>query len=195
MDNCFSPGHHLHQLINRNNVKVSYSCMPNIGQIITSHNKTIVNKKDPQEDNPTCNCRNPTTCPLDGKCLSSEIIYQATVIREDNGNQETYIGLTETPFKSRYNNHTNSFRNENKRHSTTLSQHIWTLKDNNIQYSMKWKIIAKGSAYSTSSKCCNLCIEEKYFIICQPQLATLNSRNELASVCRHRRKHLLSSYR
>ena len=140
-------------------------------------------------------CWNQANCPLDGKCLSSEIIYQATVTREDNNNQETYIGLTETSFKLRYNNHTNSFRNSNKRHSTTLSQYIWTLKDNSIPYSLKWNIIAKGSAYSTSSKSCNLCIREKYYIFCQPHLATLNSRNELAADCRHRRKHLLISYK
>ena len=152
MDYCFPQGHYLYQLINRNKVKVSYSCMQNIGQVISSHNKAAINKKAPQENKPTCNCRNPTTCPLDGKCLSSEIVYQATVIREDNSNPETYIKSTETPFQSRYNNHSNSFQNENNWHSTTLSQYIWTRKDNSLPFSLKWKIIAKGSAYSTSSK-------------------------------------------
>jgi hypothetical protein len=194
VDNCFPNDHLLHKLINRNTVKVSYSCMPNMGQIITSHNKPVLKKNIPQDEKPTCNCRNPTNCPLDGKCLSSQIVYQATVIREDNNSQESYIGLTETQFKTRYNNHTSSFRNENKRHATTLSQHIWTLKDNNIAHSIQWKIIAKGSAYSTSSKCCNLCLKEKYYIICKPHLATLNSRNELATDCRHRRKHLLNNF-
>ena len=27
----------------------------------------------------TCNCRQPTICPQDGNCLSSSIIYKATV--------------------------------------------------------------------------------------------------------------------
>jgi hypothetical protein len=193
VDNCFPTDHPLHKLINRNTVKVSYSCMPNMKQIITSHNKSILKKNIPQEEKPTCNCRTPANCPLGGKCLSSNIVYQATVTREDNKSQETYIGLTETQFKTRYNNHTNSFRNENKRHATTLSQHIWSLKDDNISHSIKWKTMAKASAYSTSSKCCNLCLKEKYYIICKPHLATLNSRNELATDCRHRRKHLLNN--
>ena len=195
IDNCFPPSHQLHPLINRNNIKVSYSCMPNIGQTISSHNKTVLRNNIPPEEKPMCNCRNRPACPLNGKCLSQEIVYQATVTRKDNNKQETYIGLTETTFKLRYNNHTNSFRNESKRHSTALSQYIWSLKDNNIQYSLSWKIIDKGSSYSTSSKCCNLCIKEKYHIICQPQYATLNSRSELGSSCRHRSKYLLSTLR
>lgn len=191
IDKCFPPSHHLSKLINRNNIKVSYSCMPNIGQIISSHNRKILKTINPPEDKPSCNCRNPALCPLDGKCLTPCIIYQATVKQEDNNKQETYIGLTETTFKARYNNHTNSFRDQNKRHSTTLSQYIWTLKDKDIPYSIQWKIIDKGNPFSTSSNCCNLCLKEKYYIICKPQLATLNSRNELNSLCRHRRKHLL----
>ena len=58
-----------------------------------------------------CNngCRQPTKCPLDGNCLSSCIIYKATVSLEKE--QVTYIGLTSTTFKERYNNH--------RSHSTT----------------------------------------------------------------------------
>ena len=80
---------------------------------------------------------------------------------------------------------------ENKRNATTLSQYIWKLNDKIIPYTLKWKIIARGSWYSVSTKNCNLCLKEKYFIICKPQIATLNNRNELASECRHRKKYLL----
>jgi hypothetical protein len=73
-----------------------------------------------------------------------------------------------------------------------LARHyIWKLKDNNTPYTIKWKVIARSSAYSPSTKICNLCLTEKYFIICKPQIATLNNRNELASDCRHKRRHLL----
>ena len=191
LDRCFPPGHQLHKLLNRNTVKVSYSCMPNMKSVISSQNKSI-NKKieeTPTEEN--CNCRKGKTCPLDGKCQTSGIIYQAIVTREDNRKEETYIGLTENTFKTRYNNHTHSFRNQSKETSTTLSQYIWHLKDNNIDYNMKWKLIAKGTPYSTSTKKCNLCLKEKYFIICKPHMASLNHRNELASECRHRKKYLL----
>ena len=99
------------------------------------------------------------------------------------------------PFKERYYNHISSFNDKEKRHHTTLSDYIWTLNDKKIKHSITWKLIAKASAYSPSSQCCYLCIKEKYFIICKSKLATLNSKSELVSACRHRRKHLLSNFK
>ena len=125
----------------------------------------------------------------------SGIIYQATVVRQDNNKAETYIGLTDNTFKTRYTGHLSSFRNENKRNSTTLSAYIWKLKDSGTPHTISWSIIAKGKAYCPASKSCNLCLKEKYYIICHPNKCSLNSRNELASQCRHRKRHLLSSFK
>ena len=72
-----------------------------------------------------------------------------------------------------------------------ISNYIWTLKDKNINYSLKWKSIDRGRAYQPSGKRCGLCDLEKFYIISRPELATLNQRNELATSCRHRKKHLL----
>jgi hypothetical protein len=83
---------------------------------------------------------------------------------QDNNKDETYIGLTDNTFKTRYNGHNCSFRNRENRNSTTLSQYVWELKDNNTPYTIKWKVIARSSAYSPSTKICNLCLTEKYFI-------------------------------
>ena len=109
----------------------------------------------------------------------------------DNNKKETYIGLTDNQFKYRYNNHTSSFRIENPKQSTALSKYIWKLERAKKQWTIKWKIIDKGQPYSPASNKCNLCTKEKYYIICKPHMATLNNRNELASECRHRKKHLL----
>ena len=168
--------------------------MKNIKQTIDSHNKSTLNNNATQEpsDN-NCNCRKDKTCPLDGKCLTPSLIYQATVTRLDTQKTETYIGLTENTFKTRFNGHLCSFRNSSKRNSTTLSQYVWYLKDNNIEFEIKWKIVDRGKPYSPGGKSCNLCIKEKYFIICKSHMATLNSRNELGSECRHRKKHLLAN--
>ena len=38
-------------------------------------------------------------CPLPGKCKTSSLIYQATVTSENEGNIESYIGLTEGTFQ------------------------------------------------------------------------------------------------
>ncbi len=119
--------------------------------------------------------------------------YQATVTREDNQQKETYFGHTEGPFKTRYNNHTSSFRNPKHKHATELSKYIWQLKQSNIQYSIRWKILKKCKAYSNKTKRFNLCLHEKYIIIYHPKLSSLNSRNELISTCRHRKKILLCS--
>ena len=54
--------------------------------------------------------------------------------------------------------------------------------------------IKRCKAYKSSSKRCNLCLHEKFLIICHPELGTLNSRNELISACRHRKKHLLANF-
>ena len=43
-------------------------------------------------------------------------------------------GLAESDFKTRYRNHTASFRHAKHKNSTELSKHIWTLKDNNIKH-------------------------------------------------------------
>ena len=160
-------------------------------QIISNHNKALCKKNDSQEPTKSCNCRQNKTCSLDGKCLTTGIIYQATVTREDNGKEDTYIGLTDNTFKTRYNGHTSSFNNERSRYSTTLSHHIWSLKDENVPHNIKWKAIKRSNSYSTSSKTCNLCLQEKYFIICKPEMSSLNNRNELASECRHKKRHLL----
>ena len=96
--------------------------MPSVKNIISAHNKRLLNedaKHHATQEN-TCNCRRKNNCPLEGKCQSKEIVYQATAINEDNNTQETYIGLTEGAFKTRYLNHTSSIskRKIKKRHRT-----------------------------------------------------------------------------
>ena len=99
------------------------------------------------------------------KTLQSSVIYQATVKRHNTNTSETYIGLTANEFKTRYRNHIASFRHAKHRNSTELGKHIWTLKDSNIDHSISWCIISSRSSYNSSSKRCNLCRREKFFII------------------------------
>ena len=56
---------------------------------------------------------------------------------------------------------------------------------------ISWKIIAKAKAYSNTTRRCNLCVTKKFFILSNPQMASLNKCNELISNCRHRRKYIL----
>ena len=104
----FKRDHPLKKIFNKNTLKISYSCMPNLGKKISTHNRSVL--QQPQaKPTKTCNCRTPSSCPLSGECLTQCIIYQATVKSEER--EETYIELTVDQFKSRYRNHTASFRN------------------------------------------------------------------------------------
>ena len=164
--------------------------MPNIAQKISAHNKTVL-KRNPSTPKKPCSCRVKQKCPLNGNCQARNIICQASV-KTDRG-VETYVGLTGDYFKSRFRNHTASFRDQRKKNATELSKHIWELKNNSTKFTIAWKILARASCYSNTTKRCNLCLTEKIFIICRTELCTLNKRNELASTCRHATKFLLTN--
>ena len=66
--------------------------MNNTKQTIDNHNKCILNSckhfndttdNTNTKDTKTCSCQQ-NTCPLNGNCLRSSLIYQATVTRKDN---------------------------------------------------------------------------------------------------------------
>ena len=192
IDQHFPKSNPLHKIFNRNTLKLSYSCMNNIKTIISNHNKAEISKPTHNdEENKNCNCRKPNTCPMDGSCNAQNIVYQAEVTTP--ATRETYIGLCDTTFKLRYRNHICSFRNERYRNATELSKHVWNLKDQNIKFDIKWRKVKQARSYSNVTKKCNLCLWEKYFIICKPEMSTLNNRNELTSCCRHSRKFLLKN--
>ena len=110
------------------------------------------------------------------------------------GNQkDTYIEITENEFKTRYNQHTSSFRLPQKKSTTTLSEHVWNLENNNIEHCISWEIIENSHPYNTASKKCNLCTAEKYFILTGKP--TLNKRREIFAQCPHRKKNLLQNIR
>ena len=92
----FPPAHRYHKIFNKNNLKISYSCMPNMKVVINQQNKKflsinsspISNSTSSQPKSPTrnnnpaeksCNCRKKETCPLNGKCLQKRVLYEATV--------------------------------------------------------------------------------------------------------------------
>ena len=77
----------------------------------------------------------------------------------------TYIGAAEN-FKARYRNHMKSFRNERYKKETELSKYVHRLQENNINYSIKWKIRKKTSGYNQITHLSNLCTSEKVEI-CQ----------------------------
>ena len=167
--------------------------MPNMSQVIAKHNLKVAKENEPQQAQPGCNCRGGAArCPVDGACQSKEVVYQAKVTREDNNKEEYYTGLTARPFKVRYYEHRSDFNNE-EREGTCLSNYIWELKKKNVPYRITWKILGRSRSFNPSTKACNLCLKEKYFIMFRPEGATLNCRNEFFATCRHRLKPLLAN--
>ena len=177
-------------VFNKNNVKVSYSCMPNMGSIINNNNKKILTNNNTTPQN-GCNCRKKGQCPLDNNCLTTSVIYIANVTTDKDDTRKNYIGLTEGTFKQRYTQHKLSFRNRKYANRTELAKHIWKLKDNNENYKISWSIISSASAYNNISKRCNLCLTEKLYIIKANKASNLNKRAELISKCRHENKYSL----
>ena len=95
----FPVGHGYRKIFNKNNLKVSYRCMDNMGRIIKSHNAKI---GKPEEEPEPCNCQASRTCPLDGNCTVSNVIYQAEVYLNDRDPPKVYIGLVKPVLRSVY---------------------------------------------------------------------------------------------
>ena len=93
----FPKEHKFHKIFNKNTIKLSYSCMPNIESIITKHNNKILNKKVEIHER-LCNCRDKPNCPMDGNCFKKCLVYKAQV----NSVRETkyYLGTAEDTFKA-----------------------------------------------------------------------------------------------
>ena len=191
VDKHFPRNSKFHKIFNRNTLKVSYGCMPNIGGIISSHNKKILGENK-QLERGSCNCqrRYKGKCPLNGECLSGNVMYEAKVnSSERNYPEKTYIGITEPIFIGRLGNHERDFNNEEYINSTELS-----IKKKGYNYDLKWRIIKQLPTYNPSTKTCMLCTAEKMEILEGSDENLLNKRTELISRCRHKRKFLLNKY-
>ena len=91
--------------------------------IINAHKVYL--KTDEKQKQDLCNCILPANCPLTGKCLTINVVYKATVTSLNNTERPTcksYIGICETSFKTRYDNHKSSFAIKEKKNTTKLSK-------------------------------------------------------------------------
>ena len=70
-------------------------------------------------------------CPLQNKCLTPNIVYQADIANNVDDERRVYLGLSETPFKDKYRDHVRDFNNEIRYNKTEFSKYVWDLKRNN----------------------------------------------------------------
>ena len=66
----FPKEHKFHKIFNRNTLKLSYSCMPNIKTKINAHNREIL-RNTLLKNAKHCNCQQKENCPMNGACLSN----------------------------------------------------------------------------------------------------------------------------
>ena len=85
----FPSGNPLHKIFNKNCVKLSYSCMPNINGIINKSNIAKLTKVK-NKVIAKCNCRDKVRCPLEGKCKQECVVYKVEVY-SDPGNDRNIL--------------------------------------------------------------------------------------------------------
>ena len=187
--------HTLHKILNKNTVKVSYSCMPNLEKIIKSHNAKIErNEQCNLVQDKTCNCRRGNICPFGGECVNKELVYEAHVhVDRPNAVTKVYYGLTCNTFKTRHNRHNETFRKKKFYDETELSKYLWKLKEKNINFRTEWKLKEHARPFKPGDKFCSLCNAEKKAIILGDRRKTLNKLSEFIAKCRHKKKYMLSS--
>ena len=84
-------------MFKQNNIKVSNSYFPNMGSIISSHNKHILNSNDTEYG---CNCNNRDEFPLESECLTPRILYRADVTNNNTHEHEYYYGISDILLKN-----------------------------------------------------------------------------------------------
>ena len=119
-------------------------------------------------------------------------MYKAIVTQTESMKHDKYIGMTENHFKTIYNLHNSSFRLLHRKSTTTLSEHLWKLKDAGVSYKTEWTVLDKAKPCSSAAKKKNLCLAETYFILLD-KCSLLNKRSEISGTCLQHRKHLLQN--
>ena len=186
----FPPTHPMYTTFNKNKIKISYGCFPNMGSIISSHNKHILNSNSNEY---RCNCNDRDKWPLENKCLTPKIVYRAHVTNNKTDEQKYYYGISNTPFKDRYENHKTSFRHGSHLTTLDLSKYYWKLINNSVVHTIKFSI-AKPVKGNTFINNCNLCLtyEKAFRIKNLDDVNLLNKRLEFISKCQHINRWLLN---
>ena len=186
LDKHFKPGDHLHKHINRNTVKISYSTCPNMKTQTSKHNAKVLRKEDSSEKK-ECKClKKQPECPVEGKCQTSSVVYKAEV-EIPNTVTKSYIGLTKNEFIKRYQQH---------QAATALSRYVWEMKEKiGVQPKIKWKIVTRAYSFSSRGRQCDLCLSGKREILHAKKSTSLNIRDELLYMCKHKFPERLANFK
>ena len=186
--------------INRHTIKLSYSTMPNLKSQITSSNRKKINGNQSKNPNPEqkCKCdkdKNIKMCPVNGQCLTSNVVYSAEV--KTRRMTKSYIGMTGRTFIERWKEHRGNIRHQHQK-GTKLSKFIWEQKESGESIKIediKWSLKTKAIPYKAGAKYCDTCLSEKTHIALSHPNDILNSRKEIVGKCPHKRDFKLKFYK
>ena len=194
LDKHIPVGHPLNKIINRNTVKISYRCLPNMGRKLAQHNSKIIRNSVNPTPKPkaVCNCQKSkkAECPVPGACNQDGAIYEAEV-KTDDGHLESYVGLAKN-FKKRWPKHKSTLADRGADGQTTLSNYVHRKRDEGMNPTVTWKYLETNVPdFNPITGLCQLCTREKFQILLNPQVASLNRKTEIFSSCRHRLIYLI----
>ena len=110
----------MYTIFKKNKIKISYCCFPNNGSVISLHNKHILNSNNTEYQ---CNFNDRDECPLENECLTPRIVCRADFANNKTDEYKYYYGISDTPFKERYENYKTSFRHRSHLTSSDLSKY------------------------------------------------------------------------
>ena len=131
---------------------------------------------------------------MNGRCNLNNVSYQAIIYpEEDITDKKTYISLLSTKWKQRFLNQKFSFSHEHLKNHTALSKHFcFFLKNKGSTPEIEWSILRKSDSPNSFNGRCNLCLEEKIYILKYKYPdKLLNKRSELIARCSHKTKFKL----
>ena len=93
-------------------------------------------------------------------------------------------------FKKRWGKHKATLKDRNADGQTTLS--TWLKTDEGLDPTVDWRFLEKNVPdFNPITEICRLCTREKYRIVLNPELATLNMRTEIFAHCRHKATYII----
>ena len=85
--------------------------------------------------------------------------------------------------------------NKNGNNTTKLREHVWKLKDQNIDFTVKWRILDRAPTFNPITRKCRVCLKEKFYIMYDKSGSSLNKRREVFNTCIHKKPKLLENFK
>ena len=99
---------------------------------------------------------------MKGLCNVETVVYQGIIFPKENvkNTKKTYIGISSTKWKLRFNNNKHSFSHEDLKNQIALPKYFWKLKNKGSTPEIQWNILKRSHAPNCFDSRCNLCLEK-----------------------------------